>query len=159
MIADWVRMAVERDQGNWWYLPLSSHSLLVCASLREVGLDGHQGERSSTTLSISRLALAPKFEAMAPGCTSSTSTPNGASSRRRASLEVVGLGEAVAEHLRRFLQHHHERAARVGLEERPQCRATDDQDLEGLDDGADLAAGEQEAPEDTGENDDDADDF
>ncbi len=74
-------------------------------------------------------------------------------------LEVVGLGKAVAEHLRRFLQHHHERAARVGLEERPQCRATDDQDLEGLDDGADLAAGEQEAPEDTGENDDDADDF
>ena len=50
--------------------------------------NGHQGERSSTTLSSSRLALAPKFEAMAPGCTSSTSTPNGASSRRRASLSA-----------------------------------------------------------------------
>ncbi|MCY1185598.1 hypothetical protein D9M73_263930 [compost metagenome] len=69
------------------------------------------------------------------------------------------MGEAVAEHHRRLLQHRLEGPAGVGLEERAERRAADDQQLERLDDGRDLAAGEHVAAEDAPQDHDDADDF
>ena len=55
------------------------------ARVRMPSRTGHQGESSAISASASRVALAPKLEAMAPGWTSISSMPKGASSSRRAS--------------------------------------------------------------------------
>ena len=58
-----------------------------------------------------------------------------------------------------LLEHVHRHVAGVGLEECPQCRTTDDQHLEGLNQGGDLAVGQHVSAEHTREYDDDADNF
>ncbi|MNH05935.1 hypothetical protein D3C79_652870 [compost metagenome] len=74
-------------------------------------------------------------------------------------LDIEGVGKTRAEHLQRLLDYMHGHVARVGLEERTECSATDNQHFERLDQGRNLAVGKYISAEHTREYDDDADNF
>jgi len=74
-------------------------------------------------------------------------------------FQVVGMGKTRTEHAQGLLEHGHEHAARVGLQKCPQRRSADDQHLEGVNQGHELPAREDESAEHAAENNDDANDF
>ena len=69
------------------------------------------------------------------------------------------MGETRTEHGQGFLDHVHGHVAGVGLQERTQCRTTDNQYLERLNQCRNFTVGQDVPAEHAREDDDDADNF
>src|SRR5690606_36915957 len=64
-------------------------------------------------------------------------------------FQIVGLSEAAAEHLQRFLEHDLRGAGRIGLQKAAQCSAANDHHLEWMDERGERTAREDETTEHT----------